>query len=219
MKAYKASYNGVCRGNFKYEVGQTYETDNIKICKRGFHACLKMNDTLEYYPFDKDFVLFEVELLGEVIKSHDKVVTDKIKIIRVVPPEEYVDFKGDDRGNFVHYKNSSEYEFWKEYDEYNNEIHFKDSTGDEWWKKYDVNNNCIYYKNFTGFELWREYDLNDNLIHSKESNGEEWWNEYDVNNNCIYYKNFTGFECWKKYDLNNNCIYYKNSAGYEWRAK
>jgi hypothetical protein len=165
MKAYKASYNGICRGNFKYEVGETYEMEDIKICKRGFHACYKMVDTLEYYPFDKDFVLFEVKLLGKIIEDRDKVVTNKIKIVRVIPPEEYVNFKCDDRGNLIHYKSSCEYEFWKEYDVNNNEIHFKDSVGDEWWTKYDTNSNCIYYKHFNGFELWSEYDIDNNLVY------------------------------------------------------
>ena len=156
MKAYKASYNGVCLGGFKYEVGQTYEeTDEIVICARGFHACYKMVDTLQYYPYTKDFVLFEVELLGEVIKSHDKVVTNKIKILRVVSPEEYEGFKADDRGNLIYHKNSRGYEFCYEY---------------------DLNNNITYYKSTYSNDLlgcrescesWSEYDDQDRMICKK----------------------------------------------------
>ena len=153
MKAYKASYNFVCR-DFKYEVGKTYETYNIEICKRGFHACYKMIDTLQYYEYTEDFVLFEVDLLGEIIEYKDKVVTDKIKIVRVVPREEYVDFKGDDRGNLLYFKNPDGYEVWKKYDYTKNCIHFKDSTGIEWWSEYDLNNNCIHYKSVNGYEWW-----------------------------------------------------------------
>ena len=151
MKAYKASYNGVCRG-FKYEVGKTYETDNIEICYRGFHACRKMMDTLNYYPYNIEFVLFEVELLGEVIERGDKLVTNKIKIVRIVPPEEYLNFKGDDRGNLLYIKYVDKHEYWYEYDINNNCIYSRNSGGVEWWKKFDQRNKCIHYKESNGYE-------------------------------------------------------------------
>ena len=118
MKAYKASYNGKCR-DITYQVGKTYEIDNIKICKRGFHACRKMSDTLFYYTYHyKEFVLFEVELLGEVIDECDKMVTDKMKIIRIVPRNEYVGF---DRFNK-----------FSDGNEINNETYHNDSIGVEY---------------------------------------------------------------------------------------
>ena len=198
MKAYKASYNGVCR-DFKYEVGMTYETDEIIICRRGFHACLNMANTLLYYKYNKYFVLFEVELLGKIIKDNDKVVTDKIKIVRVVPPEEYVDFKVDDKGNII-YENSCGIEYWNEYDLNKNCIYQKTSDGYECWNEFDERNNCIHYKDSDGTEWWREYDLNNNCIHRKHSNGSESWREFDSKNNCIHYKNNDGVEKWNKYD-------------------
>jgi hypothetical protein len=175
MKAYKASHNGVCR-DFKYEVGETYETDNIEICKCGFHACYKMLNTLRYYEFNKNFVLFEVELLGQIIEDGDKVVTDKIKIVRVVPPEEYVDFKGDDRGNLRYFKDSDGFEYWREFDERNNFIHYKvaavaENYAYEWRKEYDERNNCIHVKTSTGYEWWKEYDANNNCIRNEYSHG------------------------------------------------
>ena len=151
MKAYKASYNGICRG-FKYEVGQIYEITNIKICKRGFHACFKMVDTLRYYDYNKDFVLFEVELLGNTIFNDDKVVTDKIKIVRVVPPEEYVAFKVDDRGNLIHCNPPGGIECWYKYDDRNNRVYFESALGYKIWKEYDVNNKCIHFKDSSGYE-------------------------------------------------------------------
>ena len=163
MKAYKASYNGVCR-DFKYEVGQTYEMEDISICHHGFHACLKMIDTLFYYDYKKEFVLFEVELLGEIIEEDNKLVTNKIKIVRVVSPEEYVDFKVDDRGNLIYHKSSDGYEWWREFDERNNEIYSKYSSGYEWWREYDLNDNCIHYKNSHGYEYNYRYDINNKYI-------------------------------------------------------
>jgi YD repeat-containing protein len=154
MKAYKASYNGVCLG-FKYEVGETYEMEDIEMCKRGFHACNRMLNTLFYYEYRINFVLFEVELLGKIIEKGDKVVTDKIKIVRVVPPEEYDGFKVDDRGNIIYMKEADGYEHWYEYNARNKWIYHKTSSGYEEWNEYDERNNKrIYIKNSSGFE-WR----------------------------------------------------------------
>ena len=199
MKGYKASYKGKCI-NLTYEVGNTYLIDKIKMCKYGFHFCEKMKDVLNYYEYNNNFVLFEVEALGQVITEVDKVVTDKLKIVRIVPKEEYT--------------------FplpLREYDQNNNLIHSKDSNGVEEWQDFDQNNNLIHYKNSNGYEYWKEYDLNNNLIHSKDSNGVEEWKEFDQNNNLIHSKDSDGFEYWREFDQNNNLIHYKDSNGFEYR--
>ena len=77
-----------CR-DLTYEVGKIYSINKLKICSHGFHFCREMKDVLNYYSHSEDFVLLEVEALGEVINDGDKSVTDKMKIIRVVPIEEY----------------------------------------------------------------------------------------------------------------------------------
>lgn len=84
MKAYKVfNKNMTCRG-FKYEVGKTYTHDGeIKLCVSGFHACLKAVDCFNYYSFDPENRVCEVELLGEIVGlDQDKQVTNKIKILR-----------------------------------------------------------------------------------------------------------------------------------------
>ena len=187
MKAYKASYNGTCR-DLTYEVGKTYETDNIKICHRGFHACREMIDTLNYYDYNNQFVLFEVELLGEIIEKDDKLVTDKIKIVRIVSREEYDGFKFDNRGNLLYMKFSNGFESWSEYDERNNCIHYKHSTGFETWNKYDEKNNCVYRKYADGYECWKKYDARNKCIHFKDSTGFEVWNEYNESGELINHK-------------------------------
>jgi len=92
MKGYKATYNMHCR-NMAYKVGGTYSLDPLYIlemCRHGFHFCPKMDDVLTYYDGNRlDFILLEVEALGDIQVRDDKVVTDKIKILRVVPEEEY----------------------------------------------------------------------------------------------------------------------------------
>jgi YD repeat-containing protein len=164
------------------------------MCSNGFHFCEKQQDVLGYYNYSKDFILLEVEALGNIKTDGNKTVTDCIKILRVVPREEW--------------------EFLED-----NHIHYKDSNGDEWWAEYDSNGNTIHFKNSNGYEWWAEYDSNGNTIHFKNSNGDEWWREYDSNGNVIHYKNSTGYEAWREYDSNGNEIHYKNSDGYEWWGK
>jgi YD repeat-containing protein len=178
MKGYKATYNMKCL-TLTYEVGKTYEINSVEICRRGFHFCEKMEDVLGYYAYGDDFVLLEVEALGDIETKYDKSVTNKMKVLRVVPREEYT-------FNAV--------EEWKEYDANGNLIHYKNSNGEEYWIEYDANGNSIHHKDSNEFEEWKEYDANGNLIHCKNSFGDEYWMEYDANGNLIHHKNTEGIE-------------------------
>ena len=135
MKAYKASYNLKCE-SLTYEVGKTYEIDKIKICNHGFHFCKKMEDVIHYYSYNRDFILMEVEILGDVIDKGNKSVTNKLKVLRIIPPEEYTFsipiIEYDTNGNVIHYKDSGGYKEWNKYDSNNNLIHYKNFDGEEW---------------------------------------------------------------------------------------
>lgn len=49
VKSYKGfNLDMTCRG-FQYEEGGHYETDSVRVCKRGYHACEHPNDVLGYY--------------------------------------------------------------------------------------------------------------------------------------------------------------------------
>ena len=173
MKAYKATYNLKCR-NQTYIIGETYISDTLKICESGFHFCNKMQDVLNYYDFNNDFVLIEVEILGDTQFEDNKGVTDKMKVLRIVPEEEWTFMTRNDGGNRV--------------------VNYKESNGYEWWREYDENGNVIYYKYSDGYEWWKEYDENGNVTYYKDSYGYEWWMEYDENGNETYYKNSNGYE-------------------------
>ena len=124
MKAYKATYNFKCLDQ-TYEVGKTYSIDKLELCKYGFHYCNSQKNTLNYYPYKKEFILLEVEPLGTIIESLDKSksVTDKIKILRVIPRDEYdLGIELDDRGNMISKTNSNGYKTTYEYDGENNRI-------------------------------------------------------------------------------------------------
>ena len=85
-KAYKAFNADMTCRCFHYEEGKTYEFEGEpKLCKQGFHACLKLLDVFNYYcgELGKDVVVHEVELEGVSDERHDddsKVVAKKITI-------------------------------------------------------------------------------------------------------------------------------------------
>ena len=62
MKKFYKGFNEdlTCRG-FQYEEGKTYETDEAKLCSKGFHACENPLDCFGYYA-PGESVYHEVEI-------------------------------------------------------------------------------------------------------------------------------------------------------------
>ena len=93
MRGYKGFEKDLsCRG-FQYEVGKTYEADEpIELCVSGFHFCESLASCFRFYdPLKQDGLRFcEVESCGDTIESsaEDKIVTEKITIIRELSPIE-----------------------------------------------------------------------------------------------------------------------------------
>lgn len=85
---YKATYNFKCRDQ-TYQVGKTYTSDQLKICNSGMHFCKQMICVLDYYKYNKDFVLLEVEILGKIVSEGTKHATNKLKVLREIPFSEY----------------------------------------------------------------------------------------------------------------------------------
>ena len=82
-----------CNG-FQYEVGGTYEMKESPICcNRGFHFCTKLSDCFNYYAFNSDNKVAEVEAIGKVVSDSDdtKHCTNKIKIINELTWHEVLD--------------------------------------------------------------------------------------------------------------------------------
>jgi hypothetical protein len=101
MKAYKVfNPDWTCKG-FKYKVGKTYtHKGGIKLCVSGFHACQKIADCFNYYVFNPENKVAEVELVGKVLgEDQDKQVTDKIKIIKELSWNEVLDLVNTGKGN------------------------------------------------------------------------------------------------------------------------
>lgn len=89
VKGYKVfNPDWTCRG-FQYEVGKTFEHDgNIELCGSGFHFCQKASDCFNYYVFNSNNKVAEVEALDLVETKGNKSVTNKIHIIREIPWQE-----------------------------------------------------------------------------------------------------------------------------------
>jgi len=216
MIAYKATNNMKCE-ELTYQVGKTYELKgDIVLCQQGFHACRNPKDTLNYYKYNKDFKLIEIEVLGEeTLEDTDKFVTNKIKVLRIIPKKEALELmkikrRYNKKGDLVYSKDSDGFEEWYKYDKNDKLIHYKTKHWEEWYE-YDEKRNLIHYRNSQGNEDWRRYDENSNMVYLKNLSGLEEWYEYDGNNNEVYYKNSKGFEYWREHDSKGNLIHFKQS--------
>jgi len=192
MIAYKATHNFKCR-NQTYKVGKTYTSDRMSICEHGIHCCQEMHSVLNYYPPTKNFVLLEIEVLGNIEEEGNKLVTDKIKVLRVVPKEEYTpefiakvnDFEFYEDGNIrvdARFYTAVTYT----YDERDNIITESMCDGHESYTyTYDERNNKLSQTNQEGKTYTYAYDDRNNMIALTYSDGDVLKYEYDEHNNCI----------------------------------
>ena len=184
---FKATYDFICRDH-KFEIGKTYELPGIPIpCKYGFHYCQDPINVLEYYSIQYNFRLLEIEDLGESITQEDKTVTNKIRIIREIPKEEYYPLFGIVNNELK--ITTEDYWYKRKYDERNNLISTSDSYGNWENQKFDERNNLIYYQNSN--RTWQKY-------------------EYDERNNCTYSESSSGYHVFRTFDENNTEISYKS---------
>ena len=92
IKGYKVfESDWTCRG-FQYEVGKTFKHNGkIEMCGAGFHFCRKASDCFNYYSFNSNNKVAEVEAIGLVETEGDKSVTDEIVIVREIEWRELLD--------------------------------------------------------------------------------------------------------------------------------
>ena len=95
MIYYKAFNRDMTCLDFQYEEGGVYEIEGKPVlCSKGFHFVKDLVLSLEYYPVSNDITenfYAEVEPLGEIEweePTKHKGVTNKLKIIRVIPDDE-----------------------------------------------------------------------------------------------------------------------------------
>jgi len=220
MKGYKATHNMKCL-DFLFEVGKTYEIEGeLKICKNGFHFCRKMEDTTDYYDPTDNFILLEIEALGDIQHKDDKSVTSRIKILRVVPKEEYTfktwEYEWDNKGNKISETDPNGHKYFYEYNDLNNMISMTDSDGDKWSYEYDDRNNRISETSPSGDKWSYEYDDRNNKISETSPSGDKWSYEYDDRNNKISMTSPNGDKWSYEYDDRNNMISMTSPSGYKY---
>ena len=102
MKGYKVFRSDwTCRG-FYYEVGKTYEMKEDPVCcERGFHFCGKLIDCFNYYKFDSENKVAEIEATGAIDDdgNEEKYCTNKIKIVRELTWHEVLDLVNTGKDN------------------------------------------------------------------------------------------------------------------------
>jgi len=102
MKGYKVfNKDWTCRG-FYYEVGKTYEMKEDPVCcERGFHFCGKLIDCFNYYKFDSENKVAEIEATGAIDDdgNEEKYCTNKIKIVRELTWHEVLDLVNTGKDN------------------------------------------------------------------------------------------------------------------------
>ena len=213
MIAFKGTKNFQCK-DMKYEVGETYILKKeLIICQRGFHFCEKLEDIHSYYHlFNPETVVLKIEVLGDIKSNDDKSVTNKFKVLEVIPKNKYYLYSKNLTKNsikiicdkFWHRTNVfCGYYLKYKYDTNNNLIYFESSSG-FWFKKryHNKNGNRIYYETSNGNWEKRKFDTNNNLIYFEESDGYWEKHKYDKNNNEIYIENSNGYKCYKKDNYN-----------------
>ena len=91
--AYKGmEFDMTCR-DFQYELGKSYKTDRVELCKWGFHACLNPRDVFGYYPKYHSSRYFKVKLFGEITKCDEtdtKVAATEISILEEINIDEII---------------------------------------------------------------------------------------------------------------------------------
>ena len=83
-----------CR-DVQFEVGKIYTTDGSPVlCKSGYHSCLVPTNVLIYYTDINNNRYALIENIGEIVKGDNKMVCNKIKIIKEISRHEYESISG-----------------------------------------------------------------------------------------------------------------------------
>lgn len=89
MKGYKVfNKDWTCRG-FQYKVGEEFsQSEEPDVCYSGFHFCETLIGCFNYYAFDPENKIAEIEAVGEISSGVDKYCTDRIRIVREITWQE-----------------------------------------------------------------------------------------------------------------------------------
>jgi hypothetical protein len=102
MKGYKVFNPDFTCLSFQYEIGKEYKIkDKPQLCEKGFHFCEFVGDCFNYYSFNPNNIVCEIEALGDIDTKLDenKCCTNHIKIIRQLNWEEVLKLTNHGKNN------------------------------------------------------------------------------------------------------------------------
>ena len=102
-KGYKVTDSKMRCQIFQFELGKKHEQPGVlKICSNGFHFCEKLSHCFNYYSFDKNNRVFEIEAYGELDTNGDKSCSSFITLIRELTWEEVLKLTNEGQDNTGH---------------------------------------------------------------------------------------------------------------------
>jgi hypothetical protein len=108
MKGYKCFEKDMTCIGFQYEVGKSFKHEGeIELCGAGFHFCRKPADVFNYYSFDVDNIVCEVEASGKIEHGDDKSVCSEIKILKKLSWHKVLELVNTGKNN-AGYRNSGD---------------------------------------------------------------------------------------------------------------
>ena len=106
VKGYKCFNKDFTCNNFQFKLGKKFKHDGeIELCKSGFHFCKQIRDVFNYYGFDKNNHVCEIEASGTILSDGDKSVCSEIKIIKELSWSEVLELSNLGKNN-IGYGNS-----------------------------------------------------------------------------------------------------------------
>lgn len=208
MKYYKGTYNQRCI-NLTFEPNKTYTLHGqLRLCDVGFHCCKNPNDIFEWYKYTDDFVLLEIDVLGNVLTDTGKVVTDKLTVTRIVPKQEhntiFTQCKFDSNNKLTERKGPGNYYYKYSYNDKGDLTLEKSSTGLWWAASYDDRGNCTEEVNSNGYRIKYEYNDSGLLVREKDSYDYRVKYSYNDKGNLTLVENSLGAVTTYSYDSQDN---------------
>ncbi|MDR2648845.1 MAG: hypothetical protein LBB94_03900 [Clostridiales bacterium] len=81
MIGYKGFDRNLKCQNFQYEIGKEYETEEVKLCRHGFHFCENSMDVFNYYaPTNSRYCIVEADEVAAETADDSTRVAKKMKI-------------------------------------------------------------------------------------------------------------------------------------------
>jgi hypothetical protein len=82
-KGYKVTNSEMKCRDFQFKLNKWFHVKgDVVPCQNGFHWCIKADDCFNYYDFDSNNRVFEVEVKGSTVNNDDKSCSRSIRLVR-----------------------------------------------------------------------------------------------------------------------------------------